>query len=48
MALEGINVVIHLAGESIAGSRWTDKKKKKLISSRINGTNLLLNEIRKF
>lgn len=27
--LEGFDVVIHLAGESIAGGRWTEERKKK-------------------
>ncbi len=26
--LEGINVVVHLAGESVSGLRWTDEKKR--------------------
>ncbi len=33
-ALEGVDVMIHLAGESIAEKRWTDKQKNYLIENR--------------
>ncbi len=39
--LEGLDAVIHLAGESIAGSRWNAKVKDRLRSSRIEGTKFL-------
>jgi len=39
-ALEGMDAVIHLAGESI-DSRWTKNKKKRIYDSRVNGTTLL-------
>ena len=39
--LSGFDVVVHLAGESIASGRWTDEKKRKIRDSRINGTTLL-------
>ena len=32
------NAVIHLAGENIATGRWTRKKRKRIIESRIKGT----------
>jgi len=35
------DVVINLCGENIAQGRWTDAKKQRLISSRINSTRLL-------
>jgi uncharacterized protein len=41
--LEGNDVVVHLAGESIAGGRWTSAKKRAIRDSRVNGT-LLLSE----
>ena len=41
--LEGHDVVVHLAGESIAGGRWTAEKKRKILESRVKGT-LLLSE----
>lgn len=40
-ALEGIDAVVHLAGESIAGGRWTDEKKRRIEESRVLGTTLL-------
>ena len=39
--LEGLDVVVHLAGESIASGRWTDEKKRKIRESRVKGTELL-------
>ncbi len=39
-ALEGLDGVLHLAGENIVG-RWTAKKKARIRESRINGTCLL-------
>lgn len=36
-ALEGVDVVIHLAGESIMG-RWSDAKKRRIRESREKGT----------
>jgi uncharacterized protein (TIGR01777 family) len=40
-ALEGFDVAIHLAGRSIAESRWTAAQKQRLINSRVLGTRLL-------
>ena len=39
--LEGHDVLVHLAGESIASSRWTDAKKREILESRVKGTRLL-------
>lgn len=39
--LEGLDAVIHLAGESIAGGRWTVARKARIRDSRIQGTRLL-------
>ncbi|HJU91361.1 MAG TPA: TIGR01777 family oxidoreductase [Pyrinomonadaceae bacterium] len=41
--LEGHDVVVHLAGESIASGRWTREKKRSILESRVKGT-LLLSE----
>jgi hypothetical protein len=38
--LEGLDAVVHLAGENIAG-RWTAAKKARIRSSRVEGTRLL-------
>lgn len=39
--LEGLDAVVHLAGESIASGRWTEGKKQKIRDSRVKGTELL-------
>ena len=46
-ALEGIDAVVHLAGENIASGRWTDAKKKELVDSRIQSTRLLVDSFKK-
>ncbi len=38
--LNGFNAVVHLAGENIAG-RWTQEKKNRIRTSRVEGTRLL-------
>lgn len=45
--LQGFDAVIHLAGENIAGGRWTPEQKKKIIDSRVKGTRLLAETIAK-
>ena len=40
-ALEGVDVVVHLAGENIAGGRWTAARKRRITASRLDGTRLL-------
>ena len=39
--LEGIEAVIHLAGDNIANGRWTAQKKRRIRESRVQGTSLL-------
>lgn len=39
--LEGIDAVVHLAGENIAGGRWTAARKAAIRNSRVDGTRLL-------
>lgn len=43
--LEGIDAVVHLAGESIAGSRWSGEKKRRIKDSRVLGTRLVANAL---
>ena len=43
--LEGIDAVVHLAGESIAEGRWTVAKKARIRDSRVQGTRLLAETI---
>ncbi|MDE0342785.1 MAG: TIGR01777 family oxidoreductase [Deltaproteobacteria bacterium] len=40
-ALEGVDGVVHLAGENIATGRWTAEKKRRIRESRVRGTRLL-------
>ena len=40
LALEGVDAVVHLAGESIQG-RWTTAKKQRILRSRVDSTELL-------
>ncbi|NWG12720.1 MAG: TIGR01777 family protein [Acidobacteria bacterium] len=37
-ALEGFDAVVHLAGENIAGGRWTVARKRRIRESRVIGT----------
>jgi uncharacterized protein (TIGR01777 family) len=39
--LEGLDAVIHLAGENIAASRWTERRKAVILESRTKGTRLI-------
>lgn len=39
--LEGLDGVVHLAGEGIAEKRWTDEQKRRIDESRSKGTDLL-------
>ncbi|HEU4598061.1 MAG TPA: TIGR01777 family oxidoreductase [Pyrinomonadaceae bacterium] len=39
--LEGHDAAVHLAGESIAGGRWTEEKKRRILDSRVKSTRLL-------
>jgi len=43
--LQGIDAVIHLAGESIADRRWTETKKKAIKESRMLGTKILADAV---
>lgn len=48
--LEGMDVVINLAGENIGSGKWTREKKEKIQTSRIQGTQFLvetLNQLEK-
>lgn len=40
-ALEGLDAVVHLAGEPIAGRRWTEQHKARVLDSRVRGTAVL-------
>ena len=40
--LEGVDAVVHLAGENIGGGRWTPAKKARIYASRVDGTKVLV------
>ncbi|MGI9653423.1 TIGR01777 family oxidoreductase [Chryseobacterium sp. RLHN22] len=44
---ENISHIIHLAGANISEKRWTDDRKKELISSRVDSAKLILNTLKK-
>lgn len=46
-AFENVAHVIHLAGANISEKRWTNERKKELISSRIDSADLILKTLRK-
>ena len=43
--LEGVDAIVHLAGESIFGLRWTEEKKRRVAQSRVMGTRTLVDAI---
>lgn len=43
--LRSIDVVVHLAGESVAGGRWTEQRKHEIRASRIDGSRSLVDAI---
>ncbi len=43
--LEGYDAVINLAGENIAGARWSETQKKLIRESRVQSTSLLANTL---
>ncbi len=45
-AFKNVDIVIHLAGESVAEGRWTKSKKEKILNSRTQGTSLLIKTIK--
>jgi uncharacterized protein (TIGR01777 family) len=45
--LDGIDAVVHLAGENIAAARWSAKVKEKIRNSRVQGTRVLCEALAK-
>lgn len=39
--IDGSDAVVHLAGESIAGGRWTRARKARLVASRVESTRII-------
>ncbi|MCL4131026.1 UNVERIFIED_CONTAM: hypothetical protein GTU68_027011 [Idotea baltica] len=44
---ENFDAVIHLAGENIADERWSEQKKRRILDSRVKGTNNLVDAVLK-
>jgi uncharacterized protein (TIGR01777 family) len=45
-ALRDVDAIVHLAGVNIGEKRWTRKRKKEILDSRIDTTRLLYNELK--
>ena len=45
-ALKDLDYIVHLAGAGIADERWTEKRKKVIIDSRVETANLLFDKIK--
>lgn len=43
-----ISILINLTGDSIGKSRWTEKRKKEIIDSRVESTNFLVSNLTEF
>ena len=46
-AVDNADYIIHLAGENIAGERWTEKRKKAIVASREDSIKLIHNVLAK-
>lgn len=44
-ALEGVDAVVHLAGEPVVGLRWTAEKKRRIAASRVAGSRALVDAL---
>jgi hypothetical protein len=40
--LEGVGAIVHLAGENIAGGRWSERRKERIRRSRVDATRKLI------
>jgi uncharacterized protein (TIGR01777 family) len=45
-SLEGADVLMNLAGESVAARRWTPSQKERILRSRVGGTRVLVRALR--
>ena len=46
-ALSGVHTIIHLAGAGVAEQRWNKRRKKEILDSRIDSTELLYQSLKK-
>lgn len=44
-AFDSVDYIIHLAGTNIGSGRWTKKRKKLILDSRVNSTKFLFNRV---
>lgn len=44
-ALENVDTIINLAGENVADGRWSEKRKRNILESRVKGLELITNQI---
>lgn len=44
-ALDGVDAVVHLAGENVAGQRWNEAHKRRVLDSRVDGTTTIAEAI---
>ncbi len=45
-AFNGVGAVIHLAGAGVADQRWTAKRKREILDSRVKSTQLLIHHLK--
>lgn len=45
--IDGVDIIVHLAGTNVAGKRWTKKRKKEILESRANSISLLYDLLKK-
>ncbi len=45
-AISEADYIIHLAGAGVADKRWTEKRKKEIVDSRVNSSKLLVDSLR--
>lgn len=43
--MEGVDAVVHLAGENIAGGRWTAERKRRIRDSRVRGSRVIAESV---
>jgi uncharacterized protein len=47
-ALQSVDAMVHLAGAGIADKRWTSKRKKEIVESRVQGTEFLVRKLKEY
>lgn len=46
-AFEGLDHIVHLAGEGIADKRWTDQRKRDIVTSRVDSMKLITDTVKR-